>query len=132
MGTQTRQADEEGGRCGSGPWVAWTGIEPKALRQGSEESVSDPEKTGLARFRADLRGGTVGQTAPDSRRQRNLARLDDRSGPMEEQGANDRGRACLETAAKRVRRTGAVGHVRSRLARRQRAGALPGADDRRC
>ena len=40
-------------------------------------------------------------------------------------------RCTLATAAERVWRTGAVGHLRARLAGRQRAGALPGAHDRR-
>ena len=42
------------------------------------------------------------------------------------------GDAQLEAATKRLWRTGAVGHVRARLAGRTRASALPGAYDRRC
>src|SRR5947209_9535209 len=50
---------------------------------------------------------------------------------MEEQFARAVGGAWVAAAAERVRRTGAVGHLRARLAGRKRAGALPGADDRR-
>ena len=39
--------------------------------------------------------------------------------------------ALLAAAAERLWRTGAVGHLRARLAGRTGAGALPGADDRR-
>ena len=51
---------------------------------------------------------------------------------VEEQAAKGRGRCMLAAAAEWVRRVGAVGHLGSRLAGRKRAGALPGADDRRC
>ena len=40
--------------------------------------------------------------------------------------------ACLAAAAKRFWRAGAVGHLGARLAGRKGAGALSGADDRRC
>jgi transposase len=40
--------------------------------------------------------------------------------------------ALLASSPQRVRRTGAVGHLRPRLAGRTRAGALSGAADRRC
>src|ERR1022692_3470885 len=39
--------------------------------------------------------------------------------------------ACLAASSKRLWRTGAVGHFGARLAGRKRAGALPGAHDRR-
>ena len=45
--------------------------------------------------------------------------------------AQDRGGPLLAAASERVRRAGAVGHLRARLAGRTRAGALPGAADRR-
>jgi len=42
------------------------------------------------------------------------------------------GEVCMAAAAERVWGIGPVGHLRTRLAGRKRAGALPGADDRRC
>ena len=55
------------------------------------------------------------------------------AGLWKAQSAEARRGAFLAAAAERLRRTGAVGHVESRLAgRARRAGALPGADDRRC
>ena len=75
---------------------------------------------------------TVGQAAPDRSRQRDPARVDDRSRAVEAQVAPSAGGARLAAAPERLRRTGAVGHLRARLAGRKRAGALPGADDRRC
>ena len=53
------------------------------------------------------------------------------AGTVEEQVAPAAGGAWLAATAERVRRVGAVGHLRSRLAGRTRASALSGADDRR-
>ena len=60
-----------------------------------------------------------------------LREVDDRGRTVEEQVAPAGRGAWLAAAAKRLWRTGAVGHLRARLAGRKRAGALPGADDRR-
>ena len=109
------------------------GIQPEAVGQDSEASDSDPEETGLARFRADVRGRTVGQTASDSGRQRDLARVDDRGGIVEERVAQ----ASEEVHVWRPRRSGFGELVQWDTSDHDwlegtRAGALSGADDRRC
>src|SRR5665213_4106692 len=57
--------------------------------------------------------------------------MDDRSRIVETRHTQNRGYSLLATAPERVRRVGAMGHLRSRLAGRTRAGALSGAADRR-
>ena len=83
-------------------------------------------------FGPTFAGRTVGQAAPDPGRQRDPARWMIEAGLWKSKRANVEEVHCLAAAAKRLRRIGAVGHVRSRLAGRAEAGALPGADDRRC
>ena len=121
-----KQGDARGGA-----WAAGTGLQPQAARENTEAGAGDPAEAGLARFRADLCRRTTGQTSSDSSREGNAARVDDRSRHVAAGFAQDPGRAWLATTAQRVRRIGAVGHFRSRLAGRSRAGALSGADDRR-
>lgn len=57
--------------------------------------------------------------------------MDDRSWHVAAGVAQDPRGAWLAATAQRVRRTGAMGHFRSRLVGRARAGALSGAHDRR-
>src|SRR5271157_3178247 len=103
----------------------------RKLAADSETSPGDSEAAGLARFWADVRRRTVGQAAPDPGGQRDAARVDDRGRNVAEQVAPAARGALLAAAAERLWGTGAVGHLGARLAGRKRAGALPGADDRR-
>ena len=86
----------------------------------------------MARFWADVRHRTVGQATPDPGGQGNPARVDDRGRDVAEQAATAARSASVAATAERLRRTGAVGHLRARLAGRPGASALSGADDRRC
>src|ERR1035437_6590345 len=131
LGAQAAPADEQAWRCGRGTWVAGPGIEPEDREPDTETGHRSSEAGRVARLRTNLCQRAVSQATSDPGRQRDAARMDDRSRIVEARRAPNRGGPLLAAAAQRVWRTGAVGHIRARLAGRTRAGALPGAADRR-
>src|ERR1035437_6453475 len=108
------------------------GIQPENRDEGASAGDRTAETAGLARLWTDVRQRATGQAARHRAERRDAARMDDRGRIVEARRAPNRGGPLLAAAAQRVWRTGAVGHIRARLAGRTRAGALPGAADRRC
>src|ERR1039457_5592136 len=131
MGKEAAQADDQARRRGGRAWAARAALQSQAAGRDSTTSCEAFEATGLARFRPDIRQPTAGQTAWDRSQRRVRAEVDDRGRHVAEQVATAGRGACLAASSKRLWRTGAVGYLGARLAGRKRAGALPGAHDRR-
>src|ERR1035437_5578172 len=113
LGAQAAEGDEAAWRWSGGAWVARSGIEPQDRDADTESSHRGCETARLARLRTHLCQRAVSQTASDPGRQRDLARMDDRSRIVESRRAQNRTGPLLAAAAKCVRRTGAVGHFRA-------------------
>src|ERR1700694_3230932 len=79
VGAPTAAADETAWRCGGGAWVTGPGVEPQDREVNPEPGHGASAAAGLARLRTDLCQRAVGQTASHPGRQRNAARMDDRS-----------------------------------------------------
>src|SRR5580698_10150774 len=129
LGAEAAGADEEARRCRGGAWIAREVVEPETVGKDEAGRTGDVAQAGLARFRADVCGRAVMETPSDRGRQGNAARVDGRNRTVEAGLAPRAGGARLAAAAQRVRRAGAMGYFRSRLAGRSRAGALSGTDD---
>src|ERR1035437_4276079 len=132
LGAQAVEADETPGRSGGSSRATRAGIQPENRDEGASAGDRTAETAGLARLWTDVRQRATGQAARHRAERRDAARMDDRGRIGEDRRAPDPGGPLVAAAAQRVWRTGAVGHIRARLAGRTRAGALPGAADRRC
>ena len=107
-------------------------VQPQAQRKGPRQDGADSLARGVPRLRPDAGGGVPGQPPPDSDRVRGTAQNHAGSEAVARPSAQGRSSACVAPAAEFARRTGAVGHFRSRLAgRARRRKNLPDPHDRR-
>ena len=133
VGAQAVGAHEDRWRRRCGARSTRPDVEPADRRADAGACDGAAEATGVARFRADVRRRAVGQTTRHRREQGDGTRMDDGGRVVEGAAAATRRDAFLASATERVRRVGAVGHIESRLAGRQRRdGSVLSANDRRC
>ena len=95
-------------------------IEPKDCRRGAVQSRRDPEPGRVSRIWTDVGGRILGQAPRHACEPRNGARLDGGSQVVASKAEARRQSAYLASTAQPLRRTGAMGHQRARLAGRPR------------
>jgi hypothetical protein len=95
-------------------------VEPADRRADAGQGGRAAETGGMARLRSDVRQRAVEQAAWHRRQQGDSAHLDGGVRVVEGAATQTRRDAFLAGTTERIRRVGAVGHIESRLAGRQR------------
>src|SRR5215471_7108175 len=131
----SREADaiplEEAGRQSRGAWTARETFEAENRRTHTAGGREDSFGSSVRRIRADLSVGVSAQEARDQGEQGDGAAVDDAGQVVAGEEDESQGRPHLAAAPEPVRRAGAMGHQRARLAGGTRRETVPDRDDRR-
>src|SRR5258708_767573 len=125
--TEAERARRQGGDS-RGPWGS---VESEDYRASGTASDRDPKRGSVSGFRTDTGGRVSGKETQPAGRQGDAAWVDEQSQTMAYASEEGRKSPHLANAAQSLRRAGAMGYQRTRLAGRPRPQAVPDQHDRR-